>query len=612
VLSELKQKLWQALYLAPVLRLIWQSSPYWTIGRVVLLTIQGILPLISLYLTKLLIDQIELNIGVTNQSQTTVSILLLFSLIGLVTTLNTFCDATSEWINTAQVEKLTNHMQSILHAKSIEVDLAYYEDSHYYDTLQRAQREAPYRPAEILSHLVQVGQNSIFLFTMVGLLLSLHWSVVSVLVISAIPVVLVRLKQSQSLFHWQRRWTASERRASYLSWLLTESLFAKEIRLFNLGQYLSQQFDRLRQQLYHTKLKLISQQMFLLFVTQTFAEVLVFAVYGFVIYQTLRGVLTLGDLVLYYQALQRGQTSLSAVMGGVANLYEDNLFIANLYEFLELKTQIVTPASPKAIPQPLHQGVVFERVCFRYANSTHDVLQDISLTVRPGETIALVGENGSGKTTLVKLLCRLYDPMSGAITIDGINLQDFDVTQLRQQISVIFQDYARYHFTAQENIGVGDIQFLESQRIVEAAQRSGADQVITRLPQGYNTVLGTLFEQGEELSIGQWQKVALARAFLRDAQIIVLDEPTSSMDAKAEHEVFQKFRQLIHNQIAILITHRLATARLADYIYVMERGRIVESGTHEELVQRNGTYAHLFELQAKNYHSITTSTFNIQ
>ncbi len=289
-------------------------------------------------------------------------------------------------------------------------------------------------------------------------------------------------------------------------------------------------------------------------------------------------------------------------MGQLSTLYQDNLFLTNLYEFLELEPQVKPSPTVFPTPRPMQQGIVCEDVEFGYAASSRKALRKVNLVIHPGETVALVGENGSGKTTLVKLLCRLYDPTAGRITIDGIDIRQFDITDLRRQISVTFQDYVKYHMTAKENVWLGNIDLDPSDaRISKAAFRSGADAVIQTLPQGYDTVLGNQFYDGEELSIGQWQKVALARAFARDSQVIILDEPTSALDPKAEYEVFKKFRELIKDQAAILITHRLSTVRMADRIYVMDQGCIVESGTHDELLSNQGFYANLFEMQARNY-----------
>ncbi|WP_066384680.1 MULTISPECIES: ABC transporter ATP-binding protein [unclassified Anabaena] len=595
-------KLKKTLRLVPALRLVWQSSPRLTIARVVLVFIQGILPVLSIYLTKLIIDTVVANFSIANKAAAFNSVIPLILLAGGVTLLTNLCYSVTELVITAHSQRVTDYMQGIINAKSIESDLEYYENPLYYDTLQRAQQEAPYRPPQILNRLAQVAQSSVSLIAMVGLLLSLHWGIIGILFVAALPALLVRVKFSRVMYRWQRKWTPSERQAMYLAWMLTSDQYAKEIRLFDIGGYFSQWYQRIRQQLYKEKVAVLSKRSLAFFGAEAIAGIIIFVIYAFIIYQAINGVLRLGDLVLYYQALQKGQNDIKALLASISALYEDNLFLANLYEFLDIKPRIVDSINPVPLPRPMQSGIEFQNVSFQYSTTTRQALKDINLRVGPGEVIALVGENGSGKTTLIKLLCRLYDPTGGKITIDGIDLKEYKTAELRREISVIFQDYAKYHFTAQENIWLANID-LPPQResIIAAARRSGADDVISKLPKGYDTVLGKLFEEGEELSIGQWQKVALARAFLRDSQLIVLDEPTSAMDPKAEYEVFDKFRQLIKDQAAILISHRLSTVKMADRIYVMDNGTIVESGTHDELMQMNGTYAYLFETQAQQY-----------
>lgn len=602
IFNRLAQKLQTLSRLLPALRLVWKSSPRWTLARIALLVIQGLLPLASIYLAKLIVDQVTESLTRADPALAFQKILPLILVAAGITLLTALCLSLAELVNTAQSQRVTDYMESLLHSKSIEVDLAYYEDPKYHDTLQRAQQEAPYRPTQILTRLALVGQNSISLVAMVGLLLSLHWGIAGVLFVAAIPSVLVRFRYTKELYQWQRDWTPKERESRYLGWLLTDEMYAKEIRLFELGDLFSFRFDELRYQIYLARLGLLTRRSIAFFLAQAIAGLFLFVIYGFIIYETLAGRLKLGDLVLYHQALQRGQNDLKSLMTSISGLYEDNLFLANLYEFLDLKPKIATTESSRPVPRPMREGIVFENVNFQYGNTEREALRDISLTIRPGETIALVGENGSGKTTLIKLLCRLYDPTNGKITIDGQDLRTLDVEKFRRQISVIFQDYAKYHLSAQDNIWMGNISLPASKdSILEAARRSGADEVIRKLPNGYDTVLGKLFENGEELSIGQWQKVALARAFLRDSQVIVLDEPTSAMDPKAEYEVFRKFKELIQDQAAVLITHRLSTVKMADHIYVMDQGKIVERGTHEQLMDLSGTYARLFEIQAQNY-----------
>ena len=599
---KIKNKLQVALRFVPALRLVWQSSPGWTIARLVLVVFQGLLPLAIIYLAKLIIDTVTVGLQASNPDTVFERVLPLIILAGAVTIFNSLCQSLTELVNTAHAQQVTDYMQGIIHAKSVEADLEYYENAKYHDALQRAQQEAPYRPPQILNRLAQGSQNAISLVAMVGLLVSLHWGIIGLLSIATFPAVLVRMKFSRIMYSWQRRRTQLERESMYLGWMLTNEQFAKEVRLFDLGYWFSEEYKQIRQQLYREKLSISTKRSLAFFLSQAFAGILVFSVFAYIIYQTVRGVLLLGDLVLYYQALQRGQNNLRLTLNNLSGLYEDNLFLANLYEFLDLKPRIKEPEQPKPLPAKFKQGISFNNVSFQYAESARQALKNINLTIKPGETIALVGENGSGKTTLIKLLCRLYDPTSGNITIDGMDLRLFEIADLRRQVSVIFQDYAKYHFSAEENIRLGDIQVRpKDANILSAAMRSGAHEVITKLPQGYDTVLGKLFDRGEELSIGQWQKVALARAFLRDSQVIVLDEPTSAMDPKAEYEIFKKFRELIKDQSAILITHRLSTVKMADRIYVMDNGSIVESGTHDELMQLQQSYAHLFETQAQNY-----------
>jgi ATP-binding cassette, subfamily B, bacterial len=601
-LQSVGTKLQKALHLLPTLEMVWRSSPGWTIANISLVFIQGVLPLFSLYVTKLLIDTLTTRPAIASPTTLPQQLFLPLILLGSFTLGLNICTSLSEVVGTAQSQRVADDMRDRLHAKSIEVDLEYYENAQYFDTLRRAQIEAVYRPTRVLQRLVQVAQQSISLIAMVGLLLSLHWGIAGVLFVAAIPSVGVRLKYSGILYHWQKRRTATERQAEYMTWILTGESFAKEIRLFNLGKYFSDRFRQLRRQLYQENLKLSIQRASAGLAAQLIGSIIVFMAYGFIIYQTFQGKLRLGDLFLYYQAFERGQTALKELLSNVSGLYEDNLFLTNLYEFLDLKPQMVIPAQPKTVPNPIQDGVVFEDVSFQYSNSSRQALHQINLTLRPGEVIALVGENGSGKTTLIKLLCRLYEPTQGRITLDGIDLHQFSPVDLRRHISVIFQDYAKYNLSAMNNIGLGNIESSPTLRnIQDAAQRSGAASVIEKLPQGYGTILGKLFEDGEELSIGQWQKIALARAFLRDSQIIVLDEPTSAMDPQAEAEVFEKFRSLIQRQAAILISHRLSTVKMADRIYVLQEGKILEQGTHLELIQLNGVYAHLFETQAQQY-----------
>lgn len=599
---KLKHKIQGALRLNRALQLVWQSSPTWMIARIALLVVQSTLPLLSLYLMKVIVDTVSTTIVSANKEAAFQQIAILIALTGTVNLIIALCSSIAELVNTTQAEIITDYMYGIVHTKAIEVDLEYYENSQYHDTLQRAQKEAYFRPTHILNSLLQLSENAISLVAIAGLLFWFHWEVAAILFIATVPGLFVRLKYVGEMYHWKRKRTATQRKAYYLDWILTNSRYAKEIRLFDLGSLFSHRFRQLKKQLYRESLAISKRSTVTALVAQTSATLAVYGSYGIIAYQTVQGTFTLGDLIMYYQAFQRGQNALQGVLESIARLYEDNLFLSNLHEFLDLKPKVVEPLHPLPIPQLQQKGIKFQGVSFQYPTSDRQGLKDISLNIQPGEVVALVGENGAGKTTLIKLLCRLYDPTEGKITFEDDDLRSFATTDLRRQISVIFQDYAKYHLTAKENIWFGNIDLPpDDQQIEDAACKAGADDVITRLPNSYDTILGSWFEDGEELSIGQWQKVALARAFLRNAQILVLDEPTSALDAKAEEEVFQKFRQLVIGRMAILISHRLSTVKMADRIYVMADGSIVESGTHKELMQLGGSYAHLFETQAQHY-----------
>lgn len=583
------------------LRFVWESSPRWTLANIFLLLIQGLLPLVTLYLIKLLVDEVSVGLRQPDLDVALDGVVYLMMWMGGVALLSALCSTLAGLVTRGQAQIVTDHMHAILHKKSVEVDLEYYENPRYYDTLHRAQQEAPHRPTAILNSLLQVGQNGVSLVAMAGLLWWFHWAVLPVLLLAAFPELLVRLRYANKFFAWQRERTPYERKAWYLNWMLTRDTHAKEVRLFDLGPRFRQWFSDVRRTLRHERLDLEKRQAFAILGAQAVATLGVFGVYFFVAYRTVHGFLTLGDLVMYFQAIQRGAGFLQGLGTSLSRLYESNLFLSNLEEFLHVKSRIVVPAVPRSVPRPLETGLVFDHVTFRYPEEERVAINDMSFVVRPREHVALVGANGAGKTTLVKLLCRLYDPTFGRISLDGVDVRECAVSDLRKEVSVIFQDFARYFMTARENIGLGVTTPHDLATVIAAAQQSGADEVISRLPQGYDSMLGKWFEGGKELSIGEWQKVALARAFLRDSQILILDEPTSAMDAKAEADLFERFHELTRGRMAILISHRLSTVKMADRIYVIDQGRIVECGTHEELVLQKGTYADLFETQAQYY-----------
>jgi ATP-binding cassette subfamily B protein len=581
--------------------LVWRSSPAWTLASGGLVLVQGVLPLASLYLVKLVVDAVAAGLESPGADGSFSRVAVLIGWAAGVAFLGSLCRALAGLVGEAQTQAVADAMFGALHAKSVSVDFAYYEDPRYHDTLHRAQQDASFRPARITSGLLQVAQSGVALLAVGALLFAFHWAAATVVLLSAVPGVWARARFAARMHEWQSRRTPAERRAWYFHWLLTTPIHAKEVRAFGLGQVFIERFRDLRARLRRERVDMAARRVGVDLFTNASTTVAVFGVYGLVAYRAVQGSMSVGDLVMYYQAFQRGQEFLREVLGGIAGLYEDQLFLAALFEFLDLTPRTPPPAARRPVPRPMASGIAFEDVTFRYPGSARNAVERVSFRIGPGEYVALVGENGSGKTTLIKLLCQLYDPTAGAIRIDGIDLREFSRGALRREIGVIFQDFARYNLTARENIWVGNVALRhDDPRIVDAACRSGAHEVIETRG-GYDAALGKWLDDGEELSAGEWQKIALARAFLRDAQVIVLDEPTSALDPRAEYEVFTTMRRLSEGRATIVISHRFSTVRDADRILVLDAGCLVESGSHDQLIRLGGRYALLFETQARYY-----------
>ena len=612
--------------LARAFRLVWESAPGWTTASLVLVAAQGLLPLASLYLMKLLVDALAAAFQGTaaGPGAAATPVLAILAVAALVAVLEVVARSLAAFVTEAQTETVTDHLSDIIHVKSTALELSYFEDPHYYDMLHRAQEEAGWRPTYLVHSMLQAAQASLSLVALASLLLSLNWAVGLVLFFASAPAAALRLRYAGRLYLWRRNRTADERLSWYLHSLLTDSQYAKEMRMLDLAPMLTRRFRDLRARLRGERLEISRQRSTADSAAQGGATLAIFATYAVLAVGTVRGTITVGGFVLYYQAFQRGQGWLRDVLNNLANLYEGSLFLKDLFDFLDLEvgdrgalaegggrraeggTGTARPRMPEPgaqRPEPTSEAaIVFDHVSYSYPGSTHKALDDVSFVIPAGQHVALAGENGSGKTTIVKLLCRLYHPTEGRVLVDGVDLREWDAAALRRRITVMFQDYARYQLTARENIGFGDLEALSDEaRIRDAAGRAGADSVVEALPKRYETTLGKWFEEGVELSTGDWQRVALGRAFLRDAAIVVLDEPTSSLDAKVEHEVFNRLRQLARDRTAVFISHRMSTARLADCIYVLANGRIVECGTHDALDAQGGAYSTLFRLQAESY-----------
>jgi len=587
-------------YFIRSLQFVWQASKYWTIAKLVLLLIQALLPLASLYLMKLIVDQVSFNLQEAN-TQDFSEVVWLVIAWGSINLFTTAANTISTYVNENQNILVNHYMAEIIHQKSVSLELAYYENPQYLNTLHRAQAEAKFRPQQILNSLVSLLQNGISLVAIAGLLIYLHWATTVILLFTALPVLLVKLKFSEKKYKWTRSRTQLHRKSFYFSTLLTHAPFAKEMRLFRLGSYLRDKFNQIQHQLFKENQQLAFHQAWTTLLAKALEVMAIVGAYIFIAFRTFAGQLTIGDLVMYYQAFQKGQALLQSAMSGVATIYENKLFLNNLFEFLDLEPA-QTEFGHLPIPDLTQNAIKFEEVNFAYTPEGKRILHHINLEAKTNEVISLVGKNGAGKTTLIKLLCKLYEPTEGNIWIGSTNLKDIQVQELRKQISVIFQDFIQYQWNAAENIAIGDIdKEIDLQKVEEAAQLSGASELIEQLPQQYQTTLGKSFVGGEELSVGQWQKIALARAFYSDAQIIVLDEPTSSMDALAEYEFFKRLKMIAQHKIIFLISHRLSSATMSDRIYFIEDGAITESGSHDELIQLNGAYAQLFNKQAQLY-----------
>lgn len=578
------------------LRLIWESTPALTVAATFVVVLQSTLPLLALYLMKLVVDAVA-----TGLTSSVASIPQVIGLIGAMVAIGlttTAVGTVGAYLADVQAHTITDQVHDVLHAKSVELDLAFYESPEYFDILHRAQREAPFRPTRILNNTMQVAQG---LLTAVGitiLIVAVHWSLAVLLALAVLPAFWVRVRTAKRLDAWQRHRAATERRAHYLDWLIVDGSHAKELRTFGLGPLLSKRFHELRALLRKERLGIALWRSRISLIAEAGSSLALFGSLAVIGVQTISGALSIGDLVLYFGVVQRGQAALHQLASGLSSLYEDSLFLAAADELLSMTPRVAAPATPVSIARPIAQGVEFRGVGFAYPGGSRSVLTDVNLTVRPGEIVAIVGGNGSGKTTLVKLLSRLYDPTAGSITIDGVDLRAFDPVALRREISVVFQDYSRYQMSVKDNLWFGGVHLPpDTERLRAAAQTSGAASVIARLPRGLDTTLGKWFSEGEELSVGEWQRIALARAFANDAQLLVLDEPTSSLDAEAELDVFVGLRRQLKQRGALLISHRFSSVRAADRIYVLFKGRVVEAGTHQELLLRRGEYSRLFHLQ---------------
>ncbi|WP_431918558.1 ABC transporter ATP-binding protein [Amycolatopsis tucumanensis] len=582
-----------------VFRLAWQASPLTTVLIALSTVVSGLMPTLTAYVAKLLLDAV---VAAVQGHGTTTRIVELAALEFGVFTMTAISTALTNAAQQLLQERMTLTIRHRVMDHASRLDLQFFEDSESYDQLRQASQEAPQRPVSMLTSALGLGRTAITFGSMVVLLVSVSPLLAVVALLAPVPAFISQSKYGSRAFVLSLWMSPIRRRMDYLNSLVTTDTYAKETKLFGLGPYLVDRFRRLGQNYYARERKLTTRRNF---VGTAWSLLSTLAGSGIALYIALEAVagrLTIGDLALYTAAAAAVQTSVQGLFSGFSGMYENNLYLDTLYDFLGTTPRITAPAVAKPLPEPVRGHIEFENVSFSYPGAGEKALDGVSFEIRPGETVAVVGRNGAGKSTLIKLLCRLYDPTGGRILLDGVDLREFDPDELRSRISAMFQDYVTYQGTAAENIGLGQLDALDDRpRIEDAAERAGVASRISRLPRGFDSPLGRWFDQGVSLSGGEWQKIALARAFMRDAPVLILDEPTSALDAAAEHDLFARLRALSEGRTTLYISHRFSTVRQAEKILLLDRGRLAEEGTHEELMSQGGDYASLFTLQAAAY-----------
>jgi ATP-binding cassette subfamily B protein len=579
---------------------VWRATPRWLILSLLITLADALIPVAQLYVGKLIVDWVVQNAGVAERAVRPLIQLVVIE-FGLVL-LQSLLSQGQSFVSQVMKDRFALDANQVLLQQAIALDLAHYERPEFHDLLNRAQQSGGSYLLRVLDILNRLIGQIVGLGGLLALLLNFNPAVTAILFLTATPAFWVGVRYSRRRFWMMRRQTPNNRLSEYFERVLTQEAFAKEVRLFNLGSYLLDQWRHIRGQFNRESAQLAGRQAAANVGIGTLASTGFYAAYGVVLAQAVAGRITIGDLTLYAGTFQQAQNRIQGILSNIALLYEYGLYVSQYFEFLDLTPQVVSPRSPLPFPEPIRQGLALRDVTFTYPGASTPTLQNINLTVAPGECIALVGVNGSGKTTLLKLLNRFYDLDAGDITIDGVPLTAFNLADLRRNVGVLFQDFARYALSVEENIGFGNLTQRENpEAIRQAASDAGATAMITTLDQGYDTILGKIFNDGVELSGGQWQKIGLARAFMGTAQVLILDEPTAAVDAIAEHDLFQRFRQLTQGKMTFLVSHRFSTVRIADRIVVLADGGIVEVGSHSELLAQEGLYAQMFNLQAESY-----------
>ncbi|PSB15765.1 ABC transporter permease [filamentous cyanobacterium CCP2] len=587
-------------YCGRAIQLVWTTDRLLTIGLALLTLIAGLLPALVAYLGKLIIDAVVL----AAETNTLRGQWVALQYLGIEAIVVAVLSGSQQGIALCQSllrVLLGQKVNELILEKSLTLDLAHFEDSEFYDKMTRARREASTRPLSLVGRTFGLVKDTLSLVTYGSLLLQFSLWAVLLLMLAAIPAFIAETRFAQVAFRLFRRRAPETREQHYLETLLAREDFAMEVKLYQLGEMLLDRYRTIFNRIYSEDRDLTVRRSLWSYLLSLLSTATFYATYVWIVMEAIGGRISLGDLTMYLVVFRQGQSTFSGLLTSVGGMYEDSLYLSNLYEFLE---EEVPESSGYATYGHLpDDGIRFENVSFTYPGSTTPALKNVSFHLRPGEKLAIVGKNGSGKTTLIKLLTRLYSPDAGRILLDGRDLQEWDLEVLQRRIGVIFQNFVRYQFTVGENVGAGDVEFFDEEpRWWLATEKGTARSFVEEMPEGFQTRLGRWFKGGRELSGGQWQKIALSRAFMRSrADILVLDEPTSAVDAEAEVEIFNQLRAVTQHQMAILISHRFSTVRMADQIMVLVNGEVLEQGTHEELMQAGEQYARLFTLQAAGY-----------
>jgi ATP-binding cassette, subfamily B, bacterial len=596
--------------LPPFLKLIWQTSPGLTVADLLLRLVRALLPVVTLYIGKLIIDEVVRLAQTAGPPGGLGEWLasgrldhlgwLLAGELGLAVLADLLGRSVS-LIDALLGEKLTNITSVRLMEHAATLDLEDFEDSEQQDKLERARRQTTGRMG-LMSQLFGQAQDVVTIVSFAaGLVVYAPW-LIALLFVALVPAFLGEAHfnaQSYSLNFYR---TPERRELDYVRQTGASVDTAKEVKIFGLNTFLIERYRTLAEAMYRENRRLAARRAGWGGLLTALGTLGYYVAYAFIAWRTLQGAFSIGDLTFLAGSFRRLRTLLEGLLIGFSQVAGQALYLDDLFSFFEIEPEVVSPDNPRPFPLPIRQGFVFEDVGFRYPGAERWAVRHLSFTLHAGEVLALVGENGAGKTTLVKLLARLYDPDEGRILLDGHDLREYDLEELRANIGVIFQDFVRYHLTAADNIAVGRIEARDDRaRIAAAAERSLADEVIRKLPEGYDQILGKRFRTGVDLSGGEWQKVAIARAYMRNAQVLILDEPTAALDARSEFGVFQRFKELSERKTSVLISHRFSSVRMADRILVLAEGEIEAAGTHEELLAEGGRYAELFELQATGY-----------